>query len=97
MDLGVATGRKWKTGPGELKHETTYSQVTMWGKQAETIAKYLDRGDSIFIEGRLHLEKWKGPDGGRRQKLKVMGESFQFVSTKDKDEGDEDDIGDYPE
>ena len=69
----------------------------MWGKQAETIAKYLDRGDSIFIEGRLHLEKWKGPDGGRRQKLKVMGESFQFVSTKQQDESDEGDIGDYPE
>ena len=97
VDLGIATSRKWKTGPGELKHETTYSQVTMWGKQAETIAKYLDRGDSIFIEGRLHLEKWKGPDGGRRQKLKVMGESFQFVSTKQQDESDEGDIGDYPE
>ncbi len=93
MDLGVATNRHWKTGPGELKDETTYTQVTMWGQQAETITKYLDRGDHIFVEGRLHLEKWKGPDGSSRQKLKVMGETFQFVSAK-KNKGNE---GDYDE
>ena len=83
-DLGLATNRHWRSKDGERKSEVTYTQVTMWSGQAETICKFLDKGDPIFIEGRLSLEKWEGPEGDKRQKMKVVGESFQFVSSKDK-------------
>ena len=86
-DLGVATNRVWKNSKGEKQFETTYSQVTMWGKHAETICKFLEKGSPIFIEGRVHLERWKSPEGEPRQKMKIMGENFQFVSAgKDKEE-----------
>ena len=76
-DLGVATNRVWRNSKGEKQFETTYSQVTMWGKHAETICK-----------GRVHLERWKSPEGEARQKMKIMGENFQFVSAGKKDEDD---------
>ena len=81
-DLGIATGRHWKDSSGEHKSETTYAQVTLWGKQAELVTKFLEKGDHIFVEGRLHLEKWETADGEKRQKMKVMGEQFQFINLK---------------
>ena len=83
-DLGLATNRHWKSKEGDKKSEVTYTQVTMWGKQAEIICKFLDKGDPIFIEGRLALERWEGPEGDKRQKTKVMGESFQCCSSREK-------------
>ena len=96
-DLGIATARHWKDKSGERKSETTYTQATFWGKQAELICKFLEKGDHIFVEGRLHLEKWEGPDGDKRQKMKVMGEQFQFLNLKrKKDDDDEYDVSKTP-
>jgi len=81
-DLGIATTRHWKDGGDKKQFETTFTQVTVWGSQAELITKFLGKGDPILVEGRLHLERWKTKDGEDRQKLKVMGESFQFVGNK---------------
>ena len=94
-DLGVATSRHWKTAAGEKRNETTYTQVTMWGTQAELICKFLEKGDHIFVEGRLHLEKWEGPQGDKRQKVKVMGEQFQFLNLK-KHKDEKDDYSETP-
>lgn len=97
-DLGIATARHWKNLSGERKSETTYTQVTLWGKQAELVCKFLEKGDHIFVEGRLHLEKWEGPNGDKRQKMKVMGEQFQFLNLKRKptDKDDEYDVNNTP-
>ena len=97
-DLGIATARHWKNLSGERKSETTYTQVTLWGKQAELVCKVLEKGDHIFVEGRLHLEKWEGPNGDKRQKMKVMGEQFQFLNLKRKptDKDDEYDVNNTP-
>ena len=78
-DFTVATDRTWKDKSGVLKEETTFIQCTMWGKQAETVCKYLEKGDPIYIDGHLTVDQWKGPEGDKRQKMKVVGEHFQFV------------------
>ena len=79
-DLGIATNRVWKDSTDKKQFETTYTQVTMWGKHAETICKFLEKGSPIYVEGRVHLERWKSPEGEKRQKTKIMGENFQIVS-----------------
>ena len=44
----------------------------------------------------MHLEKWEGPDGDKRQKMKVMGEQFQFLNLKRKNDDDEYDVSKAP-
>ena len=78
-DFTVAVDRSWKSKDGDLKEETSFIQCTMWAKQAETICKYMEKGDPIYIDGRLSVDKWEGPEGDKRQKMKVVGENFQFV------------------
>jgi len=81
-DLGIATNRV-RNDPqtGERHEETTFVDVTFWGKQAETICKYLEKGRPIFLQGRLVLDQWE-QDGQRRSKLKVVGENFQFIDSR---------------
>lgn len=81
-ELGVASNRTYTAGGpgGEKKEEVTFVDVTFWGKAGEVIAQYLNKGDPIFIEGRLNFRQWEAKDGsGKRSKLSVTGENFQFV------------------
>jgi single-strand DNA-binding protein len=83
-EIGVASNRTYTVGGpgGEKKEEVTYVDVSFWGRAGELIAQYLHRGDPIFIEGRLHFRQWEAKDGGKRSKLSVTGENFQFIGGK---------------
>lgn len=79
-NLGLAINRVWTTDTGEKKEETTFVDVEVWGKQAETIGQYMSKGRPIFIEGRLRLDTWDDKETGqKRSKLKVVCEGFQFL------------------
>jgi len=55
--LGLAVNRSYKSETGETKEEVTFLDVDAWGKQAELIAQYLRKGNPLFVEGRLRLDK----------------------------------------
>ena len=80
-DIAMAINR-YRSGAdgGERTEETTFVDVTLWGRQAETANQYLAKGREVFIEGRLQLDSWEDKSSGqKRSKLKVVGESMQFV------------------
>ena len=81
-DFGVAVNRKWKDKGGEQKEEVLFVDVTAFGKQAETISEYLQKGRSIFVEGRLKMEEWTGQDGQKRSKMKLVLEQFGFMDSR---------------
>ena len=81
-DLGLAINRKWKAASGEMKEEVVFVDVTAWGKQAETISEYLQKGRAIFVEGRLKLDQWTNQQGQKQSKLNVVMENFQFLDSR---------------
>lgn len=86
--IGLAVNRRYTTGDGEKREETTFIDCESWGKQAEIMAKYLSKGRPVFIEGRLKLDSWQDKESGeKRSKLKVVIESFQFVDSRGDGEG----------
>ena len=79
-EFGLAINRKWKGPQGEERVDVVFVDCTAWGKQAETINQYFQKGKAIFIEGRLKLDQWEDKQGGgKRSKLTVVVENFQFV------------------
>jgi len=81
-EFGVASNRTYTSGGpgGEKREEVTYVDISFWGRAGEVIAQYLHKGDPIFIEGRLTFRQWEAKDGsGKRSKLSVTGENFQFL------------------
>ena len=80
-DCGLATNRKYRSGDDQVKEDVCFVDLTFWGKQAETVAKFLKKGRPLFVEGRLKLDSWEGKDGGKRSKLSVVVERFEFLGT----------------
>ena len=87
-DIGLAVNRTYTTDGGEKREETTFVDVTMWGRQAEIAGEYLKKGRPIFVEGRLQLDTWDDKQTGqKRSKLKVVGENLQLLGGRDGAEG----------
>ena len=83
-EFGLACNRKFRTANGEDREEVTFVDVTAFGKQAEVLNQYMTKGKPIFIEGRLKYDQWEDKNGGgKRHKLTVVVENFQFVGGRD--------------
>lgn len=80
-EFGLAVNRKSRSSSGEQREEVCFVDITAWGKQAETISKYLAKGRQVFVEGRLTLDRWETQDGQKRSKLRVTLEGFQFLDS----------------
>lgn len=79
--FGMAINRKY-TVNGESKEETCFVDLTAWGRQAELLNQYVKKGSQLFVEGRLQFSTWESQEGGKRSKLEVVVENFQFVGSK---------------
>lgn len=78
--LGLAVNNHWTNSEGEKCEEATFVDVTFFGRPAETIGQHCKKGRPLLIDGRLQLETWQDKDSKEnRQKLSVVGESFQFI------------------
>jgi single-strand DNA-binding protein len=79
-ELGLAVNRQYTSDNGEKREETTFVDVTLWGRQAEVAAEYLKKGRAVFIEGRLQMDSWEDKQTGqKRTKLKVVGENMHMI------------------
>ncbi len=81
VDFGLATNRKWTAQDGSQREDTCFVDCRAFGKQAETINKYLTKGRPVFVEGRLDFDSWTAQDGTKRSKHRVTVESFQFINS----------------
>ena len=81
VEFGLAINRNWTGKDGQKKEETCFVNCKSFGKQAETINKYLTKGRPVFVEGRLSFSSWEAQDGSKRSKLEVVIENFQFISS----------------
>jgi single-strand DNA-binding protein len=77
-EVGLAVNDRRKNASGEWIDETTFIDVTLWGRTAEVASEYLNKGSSVLIEGRLKLDTWE-KDGKKNSKLRVIGERMQML------------------
>jgi single-strand DNA-binding protein len=80
-NFGLATSRpmRSKSGEGNAAQEVCFIDVAVWGPQAETCKKYLDKGSSVLVEGRLRQESWTDQTGGKRSKHAIVADRVNFV------------------
>jgi single-strand DNA-binding protein len=78
--FSLAINRQFKMESGETREEVIYVDVEAWGKQGETIAKYVTKGRPLYVEGRLRLDQWEDKNTKeKRSRMKVVLEQFQFL------------------
>jgi single-strand DNA-binding protein len=84
-DVSLAINRyRTDKNTNQRIEETTFVEVTLWGRTAEIAGEYLGKGRPVLIEGRLQQDQWEDKETGqKRTKLKVVGESMQLLSGRD--------------
>ncbi len=83
-EIGLAVNRRWlDKQSNQWKDETTFVDVTLWGRTAEIAGEYLAKGRPVLIEGRLQLDTWDDRESGqKRSKLRVVGENMTMLGGK---------------
>lgn len=81
-DFGLAVNRNYQDGSGDWQEETTFVDITVWGRQAENASQYLEKGNRVFLEGRLRLDQWETDSGESRSKHGVTAERLSFLDSE---------------
>ena len=82
--FSVAVNRSYNSQDGSTRDETCFVEVDSFGRTAENIAKFFNKGKPILIEGRLRQDSWEDKQTGqKRSKLLVVLERFEFVGGRD--------------
>jgi single-strand DNA-binding protein len=77
-NISLAVNRSAKKDD-EWKDEVSYFDITVWGKQAEGLQKYLIKGKQIGVEGELIQERWE-KEGQQHSRVKVTARKIQLLS-----------------
>ncbi len=73
---------------GERREETTFLDVTCWGRLGEIAASYLQKGRPVFIEGRLQMDSWEDKQTGqKRSRIRIVAENLQLLGGRDGAQG----------
>ncbi len=76
--FSVATDRVWKDKTGNKQQATEYHNVVVFGRQAETSAQYLKKGQSVLVEGRIQTRNWDARDGSKKYRTEIVADRVQF-------------------
>jgi len=79
-DLGLAVSERYRNKAGEVVESTCFTDIVVWGRQAELCGQYLIKGARILVEGRLQLDQWQTEAGEKRSRLRVRADRVQFLN-----------------
>ena len=77
-NFGVATNRVFKDRDGKKQEQTDFHNIVVFGRQADTVAQYLKKGSSVFVEGRMQTRSWDGKDGEKKYRTEIVADRVQF-------------------
>lgn len=87
-NFSIAVNNKRKTATGEEVNKTDWYNITATGKQAQTLAKYVHKGDPLLIEGKQTFNPWTDREGNSRVSVDVLVQDFRFLGMGNRsDEG----------
>jgi len=76
--FSLATNRVWKDKEGKQQESTDYHNIVVFGRQAESTAKYLKKGSLAMVEGRMQTRSWDAQDGSKKYRTEVVADRIQF-------------------
>lgn len=79
--LNLATTEMWNDKDGQRQEKTEWHRIVLWGKQAETLSQYLQKGRQIYVEGRLQTRQWDDKDGNKRYTTEVRGDRVVLLGS----------------
>ncbi|GAB4030544.1 single-stranded DNA-binding protein [Spirosoma gilvum] len=87
--FNVATTEKFTNRNNEKVEQTEWFRIELWNEQAKVAEKYLKKGNSVYVEGRLRTEIWTDKEGKERTSLRVRANTMQLLGSPNSDRADE--------
>jgi len=85
----LAANRTYKDSQSTKQNDVVFVDVKAFGKIADRILKYCQKGRQILVQGRLSMDEWVDKtSGGKRSKLYIIAENFQFLGLKEQNGND---------
>ena len=82
-NLSIATTESWRDKEsGENRDKTEWHRVVFFGNLAEIAEKYLDKGSSVYVEGKIQTRKWQDKDGNDRWTTEVLGNQLTMLGSR---------------
>ncbi len=79
----LATTERYKGKDGNVREETEWHNIAVWGKLADVVEKYVDKGTQLYVEGRIKTEKYADAQGVEKYAVKVIASSLQLLGKKE--------------
>ena len=78
--FSVATTEKFNDRSGNRQERTEWHNIVMWDKLADLAGKYLKKGSSVYLEGKLQTSSWEDKNGGgKKYKTEIIANQMQFL------------------
>jgi len=81
LNFGIAYNDKWKGQDGQVQEKAHFFEVSVFGKQAETVNTYFHKGSRILINGSLDFQSWE-KEGQKHSKVGIKLNGFTFIDRK---------------
>lgn len=78
-NFSVATDSTWKDSEGQKQKQTEWHRIVVWGRQAETCAKYLTKGREVYLEGEIRTRSYDDKDGNKRYATEIVASDVRFL------------------
>ena len=79
-NFSLATSEQWTDkNSGEKVEKTEWHRIVVWGRSAEHCSKYLSKGRTVYIEGRLQTRDWEDKEGQKRSTTEINAQTVQFL------------------
>lgn len=95
--FSVATSRSWNTSEGERRTETEWFNVVAWGSLAEICKQYLNKGQQVYVEGRLQTRYWDDADGNKHYSTEIVANEMIMLGDRRDNSQSADDEDSYSE
>lgn len=84
LKFSVATSNKWPDKNGATQEHTEWFNIVAFGKLAEIGAKYISKGDLVYVEGRLQTQSYEDKEGIKRYSTNIIASNIQFLQSSNK-------------
>lgn len=84
-NLRIATNEVWTGKDGAKQEKTEWHNVVLFGKTAELAGEYLEKGKSVYIEGKLQTRKWTNKEGKDQYTTEIVGQEMKFIDSPKSD------------
>ena len=81
-NFSLATTENYKNKQGERVSQTEWHNIVLWRGLAEVAEKYIKKGSSVYIEGKIRTRKWEDKEGVTRYSTEILGDNMTMLSGK---------------